>query len=251
MVIFNISEIVDNEKRFCPAKNKMLFSHCLSVDNVVGSHISMKTTHFQPCISQFVFMCLASCVAFSFPFLFFLLYKSCRPPRRQSHVSGTWERSFALWALLTQAMCGVVFPLCSNNSRTSSFVCGCHLAGRIYYSHPLCHGSSGCDVTCKCEAELLPRHKGPGEKHCLLWVCVIHKRLGLAPPPRAGDSPVLSQSWMSSYREHSPVDGYRHWPTEWVGFNSNTQNIDLAHIFGPKHSILVIAQRNWKRRAFM
>lgn len=137
------------------AKNKMLFSHCLSADDVVRSHTSenhsFSALHVLVCIHVF-----SLCVAFSFPFLFFLLYKSCRPPRRQSHVRGMWERCFALRALLTRAMCGVVFPLCSNNSRTNSFVFGCLVAGRIHYSHPLCHGASGCDVTCKCEENCYP-----------------------------------------------------------------------------------------------
>lgn len=47
-------------------------------------------------------------------------------------------------------------PRCSSNPKEESFRFGCLLAGHVHYSHPPCHGYPGCDVTCTCEAELLP-----------------------------------------------------------------------------------------------
>lgn len=133
--------------------------------------------------------------------------------------------------------------------RMNSLAFGCLLAGRVCYSHPLGHGYSGCDITCKLKAELLPKNKGPWKNHCLLRVGVIHKRLGWVPLSSFQDSPVLSQRRRSS---HILMNEWRRWPAERLGFSINTWIIDLAYIsFGPKYSILVIAKGNWPLGSFI
>lgn len=77
---------------------------------------------------------------------------------------------------------------------------GCVLAGRVHYSHPLCHGDSGCDVTCVRE-------------DCCSGVRVLERAIvcsgsvsfmkASAWPHWEGLGTVLPQSWVPSYHEHA------------------------------------------------
>lgn len=117
-------------------------------------------------------------------------------------------------------------PCCSHCVQTalrvSSATFGCLLAGRIHYSHPLCHGYSGRDVMCEC-------CPGIGVLERII-VCLgsVSFAAGSAWPRRAGRGSVWAM--VRAGRGHAMslllrVDK-RPWPTWGLSFNINTWNID-------------------------
>lgn len=172
MVIFNVSEIVDKCTKVLPQLKTECCSHivCQQTTWSEVTHFyknsSFLALHFLVCTHLFSLLLIC---------LFHFSFSYCEHPighLGSRHMSGWCRSSVMPRGPIWHMPCAVLlFPLCSNSSGTHSFTFGCLVAGRSHYSHPLWHGYSGCDVTRKCEAELLPRNKGPWEKHCLLRVC--------------------------------------------------------------------------------